>query len=132
MTHDISKLKPITKIPKFDLNEAKELLVIGIIIGTITNLYEAVEITGASSGSQIIGMLQELKTESDMLSAVADSSAAEGKTIINIVKDIDNAATNFNGTDIKTMKVEVYGSVPLWKEAMTSVVKKVENVDMVK
>lgn len=118
MTHDISKPKGEKPSSTFDIVTAEELIISGIIDGSVLNLHNAVEATGASNGGQVEGLYKELKAESDMLSGIADVSAAEGKYISAIVSDIDAVATHFNGEDIKQMKVEVYGSVTEWKQAM--------------
>lgn len=118
MTHDISKPKPKDAVSLFSLVDAKTAIIEGIVDGSVLNLNNAVEVSGADKGGQVEGLYKELKAESDMLSSVADASASEGKLIDDIIKDINDAATNFNGDDIKQMKVEVYSTVTLWKQAM--------------
>jgi len=118
MTHDTSKPKKLKDTDAVDTLTAREAIIAGIVDGTILNISNAVAATGASNGGEIQGLYEELKAESDMLSGVADASAAEGKYIDEIIKDINAVATEFNGEDIKTMKVEVYGTVTAWKQAM--------------
>ena len=120
MTHDISKPKVKDTESTFNLVTAKQFLIAGIIDGTVLDLHSAVEATGAKNGGQVESLYKELKAESDMLSVIADASAAEGKLITTIVKDVDDKAINFNGEDIKQMKVEVYGSVTEWKQVITN------------
>ena len=121
MTHDISKLKNVKNVKDtFDIVTAKQSLIDGIIDGTVLDLHSAVEATGAKNGGQVESIYKKLKAESDMLSGVADVSAAEGKLITAIIKDVDVAAIHFSGEKIKDMKVEVYGSVTEWKAAMVS------------
>jgi len=118
MTHDISKPKKVKDTDAVDTVIAREAIIAGIVDGTILNISNAVAATGASNGGEIKALYDELKAESDMLAALADASAAEGKLIDEIVADVDAAATEFNGTDIKQMKIEVWKTIQLWIEAM--------------
>lgn len=120
MTFDM--IKPIfTEEEFFNSVAAKTTIIAGIIDGSIRNLHDAVKSSNVKNGGQIKSIFRELGNEARMLSNLADSLIKEGKTADYIITEVNKAAINFNAMDIKTMKIEVYGSVIEWKQAMSEV-----------
>jgi len=59
-----------------------------------------------------------LVAELENLILIANTVAASGASIDTIIIAINEEAVNFSPLDLKTMMVEVYGSIPIWKQAM--------------
>ena len=95
----------------------------GMKDGIIRNLHDAVTVATITSGVSLNGgqvnpFFRTLLTELKMLDALADQLAKEGKLIADIISGLEEVAENFSVLDIRDYKIEVYGSVTAWKQAM--------------
>ena len=111
------KLSPVE--PPFDTDVARLAIASGMVDDSVNDLHGAVEAAGASNGAQVVGIYNALLKELRGLILIANTSASDGKTITQIINDINAEAVNFSPTDLKTMMEEVYGSVTAWKQAMS-------------
>lgn len=113
-------VKPIIKSVEtpFDIDAARLTIAAGMVDDSVNNLHDAVQVSGASNGGQVESIYNDLLKELRNLILIANTSAAAGTTIDNIIIAINKEAVNFSPLDLKTMMVEVYGSVTLWKQAM--------------
>jgi hypothetical protein len=113
-------VKPIIKPVEtpFDIDAARFAIASGMVNDSVNNLHDAVKVSGASNGSQVEGIYHDLLKELRNLILIANTTAASGASIDNIIIAINKEAINFSPLDLKTMMVEVYGSVTAWKQAM--------------
>ena len=118
MTLKIVKPKLDLDESEFDITVAKAAIIEGMIKDTVTDLYSAVQVSGAENGSQVESIYHDLLKELRNLILIANTEAASGATIDNIIIAINKEAVNFSPLDLKIMMVEVYGSVAEWKQAM--------------
>jgi hypothetical protein len=118
MTLAIVKPKIKTVETPFDTDAARLAIVAGMVDDSVNNLHDAVKAAGASNGSQVEGIYNDLLKELRNLILIANTAAASGALIDDIIIAINKEAINFSPLDLKTMMVEVYGSVTLWKQAM--------------
>lgn len=119
MTLKIVKPKLESDESAFDIKVAKAAIIEGMVADTVTDLHSAVKAAGASNGGQVEGIYNDLLKELRNLILIANTSAAAGETIDDIIIAINKEAVNFSPLDLKTMMVEVYGSVTAWKQAMS-------------
>jgi hypothetical protein len=132
MTLDILKPTTVLSNPSAVEQEGIDALVAGLVNGTITGprpLAKAVKAVNDALGTNIGGNLvgpyfNELYRELKAFDAEADRLAREGKTIGQIATALNNYIAakdiHFVIADLQAMKVEVYGSVALWLEAMNA------------
>ena len=118
MTLEIVKPELIESDTSFDVNTARALIAAGMVNDIVTDLHSAVEAADASNGSQVEGIYHDLLKELRNLILIANTEAASGALIDDIIDAINKEAVNFTPLDLKTMMVEVYGSVTAWKQAM--------------
>ena len=103
----------------FDVDTARAAIAAGMVNDTVTDLHTAVKAACASNGGQVESIYHDLLKELRNLILIANTAAASGATIDNIIIAINKEAVNFSPLDLKTMMVEVYGSVTAWKQAMS-------------
>jgi len=94
------------------------LLIEGITYDCIDELHSAVEyvneFTEANvSGNDVEGVLSKIVKELMSMSSKADDMARDNKTVTDMDKEITGEYFTFD--DIKTFKIDVYGSVVTWK-----------------
>jgi DNA polymerase III gamma/tau subunit len=118
MTLKIVKPELVESDTPFDANAARTAIATGMVDDTVTDLYSAVKAASASNGGQVEGIYNDLLKELRNLILIANTAAASGATIDNIIIAINKEAVNFSPLDLKTMMVEVYGSIAEWKQAM--------------
>ena len=118
MTLEIVKPELVESNVSFDVNTARALIAAGMVNDIVTDLHSAVEVSGASNGSQVEGIYHDLLKELRNLILIANTEAASGALIDDIIDAINAEAVNFSPLDLKTMMGEVYGSVTAWKAAM--------------
>lgn len=118
MTLKIVKPKLESVKSTFDVKVAKAAIATGMVKDTVTDLHSAVKAANASNGGQVESIYHDLLKELRNLILIANTAAASGETIDNIIIAINKEAINFSPLDLKTMMVEVYGSVAEWKQAM--------------
>lgn len=118
MTLKIIKPKPAQIPEEFDAAAARTALISGMVSDAVYNEHTAVEATGARNWGQIAGIYKELEGELKMLSTKADELARDGLTNTSIVAGVNSFATKFNAEDIRKMKVEQYGDINVWLNAM--------------
>ena len=118
MTLEIVKPELIESDTSFDVNTARALIAAGMVNDIVTDLHSAVEVSGASNGGEVEGIYHDLLKELRNLIVIANSAASSGAFIDDIIDAINKEAVNFTPLDLKTMMVEVYGSVTSWKQAM--------------
>lgn len=118
MTLKIVKPKLDSDESEFDITAAKAAIIEGMVDDTVTELHSAVKSAGALNGGQVEGIYDGLLKELRNLILIANTAAASGASIDNIIIAINKEAINFSPLDLKTMMVEVYGSVTTWKQAM--------------
>lgn len=118
MTLEIVKPELVESNTPFDVDTARATIAAGMVDDTVTDLHSAVKAAGASNGGQVEGIYHDLLKELRNLILIANSAAASGETIDDIIIAINKEAVNFSPLDLKTMMVEVYGSVTAWKQAM--------------
>lgn len=120
MTLEIVKPELVESDTTFDVDTARAAIAAGMVDDTVTDLHTAVKAAGASNGGQVEGIYHDLLKELRNLILIANTVASSGATIDNIIIAINKEAVNFSPLDLKTMMVEVYGSVAEWKQAMIS------------
>ena len=103
----------------FDTDAARLTIAAGMVDDSVNNLHDAVQVSGAKNGSQVEGIYNDLLKELRNLILIANTTAASGALIDDIIIAINKEAVNFSPLDLKTMMVEVYGSVTAWKSAMS-------------
>ena len=123
MMFEIIKSQPSTEAVVIDKVAVKSALVVGMKDGTIRKLHDAVTVATSVAGVSLDGnkvepFFKTLLAELKMLDTLADQLAREGKLIVDIVAGVEEMAKNFSALDIRDYKVEVYGSVTAWKQAM--------------
>jgi len=119
MTLDIIKPVPKTEQPDISGIDLGATIAEGVNTGDITNLHSCVEFVNTKidpdiDGNEVQGMFKKVVKEAKEMSSKADRLAREGKTATEITGDY------FTFDDIKQMKIEVYGTVTEWKNAMTA------------
>ena len=124
MTLEIVKPELVESNVSFDVNTARALIAAGMVNDTVTDLHSSVEAAGASNGGEVEGIYHDLLKELRNLILIANTEAASGALIDDIIDAINEEAVNFTPLDLKTMMIEVYGSVTAWKQAM------IENIDV--
>ena len=120
---EIIKSQPSVNAVVIDKVAVKKALVSGMKDGTIRKLHDAVTVATSVAGVPLDGnkvepFFKTLLAELKMLDALADQLAREGKLIADIVAGVEEVAKNFSALDVRDYKVEVYGSVTAWKQAM--------------
>lgn len=125
MMFEIIKPQPSTEAVVIDKVAVKSALVTGMKNGTIRKLHDAVTIATTIAGVSLDGnkvepFFKTLLTELKMLDSLADQLAKEGKLINEIISELEKVTDNFLITDIRDYKIEVYGSIAEWKQAMIS------------
>lgn len=110
--------EPVTKV---DRETIIALLIEGITYDCIDELHSAVEyvdeMTDANvSGNDVEGVLKSIVKELTKMSSEADGMARDNKTVTDMAADITGEYFTFD--DIKSFKIEVYGSVIAWKAEM--------------
>ena len=118
MTLEIVKPELVESDVSFDIDTARTSIAAGMVDDTVTDLHSAVEAAGASNGGEVEGIYHDLLKELRNLILIANSAAASGALIDDIIDAINAEAVNFSPLDLKTMMGEVYGSVTAWKAAM--------------
>lgn len=113
-------VKPIIKPVEttFDTDAARLSIAAGMVDDSVNNLHDAVNAADAENGGQVEGIYHDLLKELRNLILIANTAASSGATINDIIVAINKEAVNFSPLDLKTMMVEVYGSVTAWKQAM--------------
>ena len=113
-------VKPIIKPVEtpFDIDAARFVIAAGMVDDSVNNLHDAVNAADAENGGQVEGIYHDLLKELRNLILIANTAAASGALIDDIIIAINKEAVNFSPLDLKTMMVEVYGSVAAWKQAM--------------
>jgi hypothetical protein len=119
MTLDIIKPVPKTEQPDISGIDLGAIIAEGVNTGDITNLHSCVEFVNTKidpdiDGNEVQGMFKKVVKEAKDMSSKADRLAREGKTVTEITGEY------FTFDDIKQMKIEVYGTVTEWKNAMTA------------
>ena len=114
---EIIKPKAIKVKEPIDFDAVKTVLIEGMKDGTVVNLHDAATMT-ALNGSDVNGLFYKLKRELRELSCLADVLLSKGKTATEIISGVNMVAVNFNAEDIKTYKIEVFGSLAKWKESL--------------
>ena len=102
----------------FDTDAARLAITAGMVDDSVNNLHDAVQVSGAKHGGQVESIYNDLLKELRNLIIIANSAAASDALIDDIIDAINAEAANFSPLDLKTMMVEVYGSVTAWKQAM--------------
>ena len=120
MTLEIVKPELESEESAFDVEVAKAAIIEGMVTDTVTDLHSAVQVSGAENGGQVESIYHDLLKELRNLILVANTEAASGALIDDIIDAINEEAVNFSPLDLKTMMEEVYGSVALWKQAMVN------------
>ena len=110
------KIKPVET--PFDIDAARFAIAAGMVDDSVNNLHDAVNVASAENGGQVEDIYHDLLKELRNLILIANTAAASGEIIDNIIVAINKEAVNFSPLDLKTMMVEVYGSVAEWKQAM--------------
>ena len=118
MTLKIVKPELSSDESAFDVKAAKAAIIEGMVNATVMDIYGAVAVSSASDGDQVKSIYDDLVDELENLILIANTEAASGATIDTIIIAINEEAVNFSPLDLKTMMVEVYGSIPIWKQAM--------------
>ena len=118
MTLEIVKPELVESDVSFDIDTARALIAAGMVNDIVTDLHSAVEVAGASNGGEVEGIYHDLLKELRNLIIIANTKAASGALIDDIIDAINKEAVNFTPLDLKTMMEEVYGSITLWKQAM--------------
>ena len=123
MTLDIIKPVPKTEQPDISGIDLGATIAEGVNTGDITNLHSCVEFVNTKiepdiGGNEVQGMFKKVVKEAKEMSSKADRLAREGKTVTEMATEITGEYFTFD--DIKQMKIEVYGTVTDWKNAMTA------------
>ena len=123
MTLDI--IKPAEKEEQPDISGINlgATIAEGMNLGKIKDIHSCVEFVNTKiepdiGGKEVRGTFNTVLKEAKKMSSDADKLAREGKTITEMSKEITGEYFTFD--DIKTMKIEVYGSTTEWKNAMTT------------
>jgi hypothetical protein len=119
MTLDIIKPVPKTEQPDISGIDLGAIIAEGVNSGDIEDLHSCVEFVNTKidpdiGGNEVQGMFKKVVKEAKDMSSKADRLAREGKTVTEITGEY------FTFDDIKQMKIEVYGTVTEWKNAMTA------------
>lgn len=123
MMFEIIKSQPSVNAMVIDKVAVKKALVSGMKDGTIRKLHDAVTVATSVAevsldGNKVEPFFKTLLAELKMLDALADQLAKEGKLIDEIISELEKVAENFSIIDIRDYKIEVYGSIAEWKQAM--------------
>lgn len=118
MTLAIVKPKIKTIKTTFDTDAARLSIAAGMVDDSVNNLHDAAKAAEASNGGQVESIYHNLLKELRNLILIANTAAASGALINDIIIAVNKEAVNFTPLDLKTMMVEVYGSVVEWKQAM--------------
>jgi hypothetical protein len=123
MTLDIIKPVPKTEQPDISGIDLGATIAEGVNTGDITNLHSCVEFVNTKidpdiGGNEVQGIFKKVVKEAKDMSSKADSMARNGATVTKMATEITGEYFTFD--DIKQMKIEVYGTVTEWKNAMTA------------
>jgi len=123
MTFEIIKPSVNLNSTNAVVQDGIDALITGLVDGTVVDIHTAVECVNAELGTNLNGArvrpyFKALYKELKGFDAKADELARDGKGIPQIVTALSNYEDNFKISDLQKMKVEVYGSVAEWLEAM--------------
>ncbi|RSD36519.1 MAG: hypothetical protein CI952_36 [Methanohalophilus sp.] len=123
MTLDIIKPVPKTEQPDISGIDLGVIIAEGVNSGDIKDLHSCVEFVNSKidpdiGGNEVQGTFKKVVKEAKDMSSKADSMARNGATVTEMAAEITGDYFTFD--DIKQMKIEVYGTVTEWKNAMTT------------
>lgn len=124
MAFDVLKTETSTDSPTFDKTVVTSALVAGIKDGTVYSCHTAVHsanlATGKKlSGNEICGIYDKLVNDLKKMSSTADSLAMAGTPEAEIKTQVNEMSENFTGDNVFDLKIELYGSISNWLNAMT-------------